>query len=296
MGDASDDRKERLRLITPFDPWHGKFCTCPPKYSFSPYAGCGHRCTYCYITSYIPRAFEPRLKNVNSVQLERELKQLDKGMPISMANSSDPYTPTEAKNSIMRDILPLTIRNGLKLLIVTKSDLVTRDIDMLSKGKVCVSITLTTLNEEVAKRMEPFAPSPERRLKALMLLNKAGIPTLVRLDPLIPGVNDDAGSIEVVLEASSKVGVKQVTASTYKMRPDNLSRVMNAFPKLKVLEEMYAKGEHIGRSVYLPKEIRMELLSKVREVADELAMDFASCREGLGLNTAKTCDGSHMLL
>jgi DNA repair photolyase len=286
-----------LKLITPFDPWRGRLCTCPPKYSFSPYRGCGHRCVYCYITSYVPGAFQPRVKEFTILQLEKEVKKLDRSMPVSIANSSDPYTPAEAQNLLMREVLPVLIRNGFKLLIVTKSNLVARDIDILSKGRVCVSITVTTLNGHVAKRLEPFAPPPVSRLRALEALSRAGIPTMIRLDPIIPGVNDDSDTISAILKAAFEAGVRQVTTSTYKAKPDNFKRVLTAFPELgDELKNVYSRGERVGRSTYMAESLRRELILKVREVAEELSMGFASCREGFPeLHTAETCDGSHML-
>ncbi len=286
-----------MKLITPFDPWRSRLCTCPPKYSFSPYRGCGHRCVYCYITSYIPGAFQPRVKEFTLLQLEKELEKLDRSKPVSIANSSDPYTPGEAQNLLMRKVLPVFIRNGFKLLIVTKSNLVARDIDILSKGRVCVSVTVTTLNERVAKRLEPFAPHPVSRLRALEALSRAGIPTMIRLDPIIPGINDDSNTISAILKAASEAGVRQVTTSTYKAKPDNFKRVLTAFPELEEdLKNVYSRGERVGRSTYMAKSLRRELILKVREAAEELSMGFASCREGFPeLHTAETCDGSHML-
>lgn len=286
-----------MKLLAPFDPWRNKLCTCPPKYSFSPYIGCGHRCVYCYITSYVPRAFQPRVKSFTLLQLEKELKKLDKSKPISMANSSDPYTPAEAKSLLMREVLPVFIRNGFKLLIVTKSDLVARDLDILSKGRVCVSMTVTTLNEQVMKRLEPSALHPINRLGTLDALSRAGIPTMIRLDPLIPGVNDDEDSIRAVLKAASEAGVRQVTTSTYKAKPDNFMRVLKAFPELEEkLRNVYIHGEHVGRSTYMPRNLRRELVLKVKEAAEDFSIGFASCREGLqDLHTAESCDGSHML-
>ena len=286
-----------MKLITPFDPWRGKLCTCPEKYTFSPYVGCGHKCVYCYITSYIPNAFQPRAKTFTLPQIGKELKKLDKSKPISIANSSDPYTPWEARRLLMREVLPVFIREGFKLLIVTKSALVARDIDILSKGRVCVSITVTTLNERVSNRLEPYAPSPVSRLRALEALSRAGIPTMVRLDPLVPGANDDWDSVRAVLKAASEAGVRQVTTSTYKAKPDNFSRILKVFPELKEnLKDVYSQGEHIGRSTYMPQNLRRELVLMVREVAEELSMSFASCREGFPeLHTAEACDGSHML-
>ncbi|MCX8183909.1 MAG: radical SAM protein, partial [Crenarchaeota archaeon] len=230
-------------------------------------------------------------------QLERELKKLDRIKPISVATSSAPYTPGEAQSLLMREVLPVFIRNGFKLLIVTKSNLVARDIDILSKGRVCVSVTVTTLNGHVAKRLEPFAPHPVSRLRMLEALSRAGIPTMIRLDPLIPGVNDDSNSIRAVIKAASAAGVRHVTTSTYKAKPDNFKRVLAAFPELEEeLKNSYSHGERLGRSTYMAKRLRRELILKVREAAEEFSMGFATCREGFqDLNTAATCDGSHML-
>ncbi|MGQ9479599.1 MAG: radical SAM protein [Thermoproteota archaeon] len=286
-----------MRLITPFDPWRGKLCTCPPKYSFSPYTGCGHMCTYCYTTSYIPRAFQPRLKNYSLLQLENEIRRINREMPISIANSSDPYTPGEARSLATREALSLFVKQGCKLLIVTKSDLVARDIDILSKGRVCVSITVTTFDERVTAKLEPLAPPPLKRIRALESLSRAGISTMVRLDPIIPGLNDDENTIKSVLEKASEAGVKQVVTSTYKMKPDSLRRIVTAFPELEErLNDLYAKGERVGRSFYMPGKLRRMLISSVRSFAENFSMNFSSCREGLqALNTAETCDGSHML-
>ncbi len=286
-----------MKVVTPFDPWRSKLCTCPEKYSFSPYTGCGHGCTYCYITSYVPKAFQPRVKSFTLPQLEKELKRLDKSKPVSIANSSDPYTPEEARNLLMRRVLPVLIRNGFKLLMVTKSDLVARDIDILTKGRFCISITVTTLNERVAKKLEPFAPPPVSRLRTLEALSRVGIPVTIRLDPLIPMINDDDNSIHAVLKAASEAGASQVTTSTYKVKPDNFSRVLAAFPELEEkLRNAYAHGEHVGRSTYMQRNLRRELVLKVKEAAEELSMGFASCREGFpDLHTAESCDGSHLL-
>ena len=133
-------------LITPFDPWKGKLCTCPKKYSFSPYTGCSHACIYCYITSYIPNAFNARLKKDLFRRLKKELHKVD--TYISMSNSSDPYTPEEEKLKATRKCLHIFKENRVATLIITKSHLVARDIDLLSKMKVAVSISITTLDND----------------------------------------------------------------------------------------------------------------------------------------------------
>ncbi|RLF44210.1 MAG: radical SAM protein, partial [Thermoplasmata archaeon] len=116
-------------LITPFDPWKSKLCTCPKKYSFSPYTGCSHACIYCYITSYIPNAFKVRLKKDLFRRLKKELHKVDTF--ISMSNSSDPYVPEERDFKVTRKCLRIFKENKIKVLIITKSDIVARDVDLL---------------------------------------------------------------------------------------------------------------------------------------------------------------------
>ncbi|MFH8132551.1 MAG: radical SAM protein, partial [Candidatus Aenigmatarchaeota archaeon] len=156
-----------MKVINFFDPWKSKLCTCPKKYSFSPYTGCSHSCLYCYASSYIKKFFNCRPKKDLLKKLEEDLKKVDKRFPISVSNSSDPYVPEEEKLKLTRDCLRYFAFHDCKILLITKSDLVLRDLDILSRMRSCVSITITTLNEEIAKKLEPKAPSPEKRIKAV---------------------------------------------------------------------------------------------------------------------------------
>jgi DNA repair photolyase len=157
-----------------------------------------------------------------------------------------------------------------------------------------VSVTITTNNDNIARTIEPNAPSPSKRLKAIEALIRAEIPTTVRLDPIIPFVNDNP---EKLVANLASIGVKHVTSSTYKMKPDNWQRLTKALPetaeKLKPL--YFEKGEKIGRTVFLSKTLRLQLMRKVKALADKHGLKFGTCREGLSqLNTA-TCDGSWLL-
>jgi len=156
-------------LISPFDPWSSKLCTCPKKYSFSPYTGCSHRCVYCYITSYIPDAFHARVKKDVIRRLRKEVRREElRASYISMANSSDPYTPEEKKERVTRKALKIFKEREIPVLIVTKSDLVTRDIDIISSMKASVSMSITYLNNEKMEKIEPNAPSAEKRIRNSM--------------------------------------------------------------------------------------------------------------------------------
>ncbi len=285
-----------IEIISRFDPWGDPLCTCSPKYSLNPYTGCQHRCLYCYITSYIPRAFECRPKKDLLQRVRRDLGKLDRRLPISLSNSSDPYPPLERELGLTRKCLELIGRAGLAVQIITKSDLVARDVDLLSRMRSVVSFTITTLNPRLARRLEPNAPPPERRLRAVGVISKKGIPATVRLDPLFPGLNEE--EIERVVRAAAGAGAVHVTASTFKPRPDCWQRMMLAFPEFckKARELYFVEGERHKTGRYLPAAMRRELLLRVREACEASGLTFSVCREGMReLNTAPTCDGTHLL-
>ncbi|MEM3726660.1 MAG: radical SAM protein [Candidatus Bathyarchaeia archaeon] len=284
---------EALSLITSFDPWRSKLCTCPPKLTFNPYTGCDHRCLYCYASSYIPKFYDCRPKKDLLTRLEREAQKL-RGEIVSIANSSDPYPTIEAEKTLTRRCLKILAGYNCKIQIITKSDLVMRDIDLLAKIPTVVALTITTEDEDLAKVLEPNAPSPKQRLKAIQTLIDKGIPVTVRVDPVIPYVNDNP---ENLIKTLAAIDVKHITASTYKVKADNWQRLSLAMPetaqKLKPL--YFEKGEKIARYTYLPKGLRIKLMEKVAASAKKHGLKFGTCREGLShLNTA-TCDGTWLL-
>lgn len=282
-----------MDLIKPFDPWRSKLCTCPPKLTFNPYTGCDHQCVYCYASSYIPRFFSCRLKKDLISRLRREAERL-KGEIVSIANSSDPYPNLEAKLSLTRKCLEILSLHNCKIQIITKSSLVTRDMDLLKKVPAMVSMTVTTDNDAVAKIIEPHAPPPSERLKALRMLTENGILTAVRIDPIMPFVNEDVQSL---VQKLAVLGVKHVTASTYKVKMDNWQRLCKALPQIaeKLKPLYFERGEKLGRYIYLPKDLRFKLMKAVSDLAAKHNIKFGTCRENLSrLNTA-TCDGSWLL-
>ncbi len=280
--------------ISLFDPWRSKLCTCPRKYSLNPYTGCSHSCVYCYITSYIPRGFEARLKKNLLKQVKRDIAKLDPRIPVTISNSSDPYQPLERDYRQTRACLKLLKDFNFGVEIITKGDLVVRDADLLAEMRAAVAMTITTLDEGIAARLEPFAPPPERRLRTLQSLAERGIPVACRIDPIIPGINDD---LSALVKELADIGVAHVTSSTFKPRPDSWRRFSKAFPESAVnLKELYfEKGERIQNSYYLPREVRFKLMQRVRDACDKHGITFATCREGFRLNTARSCDGTHLL-
>jgi len=284
------------RVLNRFDPWRGKLCTCPPKYSYSPYVGCSHACRYCYITAYIKDAFKPRPKKRVIDRLLRDVQFLPK-LPVAVSTSSEPYMPMERRFELTRRSLEVLVRFGFPILIVTKSSMVVRDIDILRRGDIVVSITITTVSGEVARRLEPGAPSPEERLKAVKILLENRIKTTVRIDPLIPSINVEG--VEKLVRRLSEIGVGHITSSTYKAKRDSFHRVVEAFPeKEDILHKFYwGRGRWIGRSRYLEDEMRRNILKRVREACSENGMSFATCREGNVIEWLGrcSCDSSHLL-
>ncbi len=288
-----------LRVLRPFDPWKSPLCTCPPQLTLNPYTGCGHRCAYCYITAYVRDAFNPRPKRDLIARLISDLKRLRPGTLVSMSLSSDPYTPPEGELGLTRRALDLLLRAGAKVLVVTKSSLVARDADVLSRGRAAVMFTVTTPNEDVTSRLEPGASSPGDRFKAMASLTATGVPVGLRLDPIIPGVNDSPEGIREILRSARNAGASHVVSSTYKARPDSMKRLLQTLPEAaEALRSAYRGGERFGGYVYLPRSERIRLMEIVRREALELGMTFATCREGLHhMNTpGVACDGSHLTL
>ncbi|RLG76262.1 MAG: radical SAM protein [Thermoprotei archaeon] len=287
------------RVLTLFDPWGNPLCTCPTKYSLQPYTGCSHGCLYCYVTAYV-RFRGCRPKKDFLLRLAKDLEHADAEIPVSMSNSSDPYVPEEQKLMLTRRALELLLKRGFKVLIVTKGSIVERDAEVLARGNAAVTMTITTLDSSLSRRIEPNAPAPTDRLKALEKLHEAGIPIGVRIDPVIPYINDDPDELKELVDAASNVGARFVVTSSYKARPDNLARLKSAFPELAdKLDKLYKiNGRWFYGYWYLPEELRRKLLRPVIEAAKKKGMEYATCREGLRgpeWFKAGSCDGTHLI-
>ena len=282
-----------MPLITRFDPWQSSQCTCPPKLTFNPYTGCNYNCIYCYAESYIPRFRDCRIKKDLLKRLKREAFKLN-GEAISMSNSSDPYPPMESELGLTRECLRILSRSNCRIQIVTKSILVTRDEDLLSEALATVALTITTLDDDLARRIEPQAPSPTERLKAVETLVGKGVPIMVRIDPIIPFLNEDPGKLIAELAC---LGVKHITASTCKIKSASWKNFCAALPEVaeKLTPLYFLHGERSNGCALLPLDLRLSLLSNIRSLVLSHGISFAVCREGLSQLNTSCCDGSNML-
>jgi DNA repair photolyase len=188
--------------------------------SINPYRGCEHGCVYCFARpthAYLGLSpgldFESKLfMKPNAPELlERELSAPDYSpKTIAIGTNTDPYQPIERRYQIMRRILEVLDRAGHPVGIVTKSALVLRDLDILTRmakrDLVKVAMSITTLDPKLARVMEPRASTPARRLGTLRELVKAGVPASALVAPVIPAIND--AEIERILEAIAETGVR----------------------------------------------------------------------------------------
>jgi DNA repair photolyase len=189
--------------------------------SINPYRGCEHGCVYCFARpthAYLGLSpgldFETKLfaKPEAPKLLERELASPGYvPRTIAIGTNTDPYQPIEREHQVMRRILEVLDRYGHPVGIVTKSALVLRDLDILSRmarrNLVKVALSVTTLDPKLARVMEPRAATPPRRLEALRRLRAAGVPASVMVAPVIPALNDS--EIERILDAAAAVGVRE---------------------------------------------------------------------------------------
>ena len=188
--------------------------------SINPFRGCEHGCSYCFARpthAYMGLSpgldFESKLfAKPNAAALLREELSQPGYVPktIAIGTNTDPYQPIEREYRVMRGILEVLAEFNHPVGIVTKSALVLRDLDlfapMASKNLVKVAISVTTLDGKLARKMEPRASTPPKRLAALETLAKAGIPAAAMVAPIIPGLTDS--EIEPILKAVAAVGVR----------------------------------------------------------------------------------------
>ena len=190
----------------------------PFSVSLNAYRGCEHGCSYCYARpshSYLELSpgldFETKLfAKTNAAELLRaELaKPGYRCQPIALGTNTDPYQPIERRYRITREVIEVLAACGHPLSIVTKNAMVERDLDLLAplahRGLVKVFLSVTTLDNRLAARMEPRASAPHRRVEAIRTLSAAGVPTGVMFAPAIPMLNDV--ELEAVLEACRDAG------------------------------------------------------------------------------------------
>ncbi|MBN2048452.1 MAG: radical SAM protein [Anaerolineaceae bacterium] len=185
-------------------------------YTMNLYRGCSHGCIYCDSRSecYQIENFDDLLVKVNAIDLLRKelTPRRQKGV-ICSGSMSDPYVPIEARYQLTRRSLQVIAERRFALHLITKSDGVLRDVDLLravNREMAIVSFTLTTVDDDLAAKLEPRAPLPSARLRAMRALSEAGIHVGVTMMPLLPFLEDRPAQIDAILQAAAAAGVEYV--------------------------------------------------------------------------------------
>lgn len=192
----------------------------PFDHSINPYRGCEHGCIYCFARpthayqNLSPGLdFETKLfaKPDAAKLLRKELARPGyRCTPMAMGTNTDPYQPIEDKWRVTRSVLEVLAEHDHPVVFTTKSARILRDLDLLApmaaKGLTAVMMSVTTLDPALARRMEPRASSPWRRIEAIRALTAAGVPTSISVSPIVPAINDH--EIEAIVEAGAEAGAR----------------------------------------------------------------------------------------
>ena len=250
----------------------------PFSWGANPYRGCEHSCPYCfarYTHKYLGynsnKDFDEKIfVKVNASEvLEKELSRTKwKKEAVNLGSICDPYQPAERKFKITRQVLKVFAKHRNPLFIGTKSDLILRDLDILSEmakdTTLMVNFTITTLDENIRRKIEPRAASTKARLDAVKQLSDAGVTVGILFMPIFPYLTDDSKNINGVVKAITDAGAKNMIPGVLNLKASCRNRILSfmeeEFPKLlpKYLE-LYKKA-------YATKEYRNEIY-KMIEVA-----------------------------
>ena len=202
-------------------------------YSLNPYRGCQHSCAYCYVPNVLRikrnewGSFVDLRTNIPSV-LSKELRTKKSGV-VAISTVTDPYQPVEKKYKLTRYCLEQLLIHDFPVCIQTKSDLVTRDIDLISKfSNAEVMFSIGTLNDKERKILEPFSSPIQNRLEALKKFSDEGIETSVFFGPIYPSVktNDISGIVDTFV----RFGAKEIMVDKLNLKPGIKDKVVEAFP------------------------------------------------------------------
>ena len=222
------------------------------------YRGCEHNCVYCnarYTHEYLglgTKEFSQKIivKDNAAEALDKEFSRpkWNKLKTVNLSTVTDPYQPAESEFKITRSVLEVFLKHHNALLLTTKSDLVLRDLDLLTEigktGFLNVVITLPTVDESLRQKIEPNAPSVEKRLRTIRELHDAGIKTGVTALPLLPYISDDASSVKKLVKAVAEAGADYLIVDLLNFRGETRSRfvefVTTNFPELREeYEQLY---------------------------------------------------------
>lgn len=264
----------------------------PFHWSINPYRGCEYGCKYCYARfthEFMERrdadAFETEIyaKDWDPVGFREELKAVKPGQILGIGTATDPYQPAERKFRRTRQVLEAMAElRGASIFITTKSNLVSRDADLLNKlaehNQVGVTVTVTTMNRSLARLLEPYAPRPDLRMEAVAELNASGVSTGVIANPVLPLLTDSEQNLEVVAQAAKVANAREFGANVVFLMPA-AQRVFfpflaEHFPQyLRRYESTFRAGAYLHGAY--PERIR-QLVRQIRQRVGIPSRDLAN--------------------
>jgi DNA repair photolyase len=239
----------------------------PFKWSLNPYIGCAHSCHYCYARAFYVKAdrgngdddFETRIlvkANLASVLRQQLLKPSWSGESIALGTATDCYQPAEGRFRLTRAAIDVLRERRNPVGMVTKSPMILRDLDLLSElarhAPVRVVFTVTTVDQQLWRTIEPGTANPYQRLAAVRKLNEAGVRAGVLMAPILPGLTDSVASIEAVAAAAAEHGAAFWGATALRLMPTvkehYLAFVERQFPELLERYERAYPGAYAPRA------------------------------------------------
>jgi DNA repair photolyase len=237
----------------------------PFDWTINPYRGCEFGCVYCYarsthgfFESTSPDDFESRIfvKRNAAERLTQRLRKRDlRGQTIAIGTATDPYQPAEKHFGVTRSLLEVFSGvEGLNLSLTTKSPLILQDLDLLAeldrKHAIEIHMSITTVDRDLARKLDPAAPDPQARLRAVERLAEAGIAVTVNCMPVMPGINDSEAELSALFEAAAAAGavdVHQQALFLNRASRDKFFPWLKAeFPHLVgMYQRLYARGDYL---------------------------------------------------
>ena len=260
----------------------------PFEWTVNPYRGCEFACKYCYARYtheymeldgsefekkiYVKKDAGPLLAwdVAHKYSYQSEASGGTQAEHIAIGTATDPYQPAEREYGVTRACLEeLARKEGLRVSIITKSDQIVRDVDVLQRiagrSDLAIDITITTLRTRLARMLEPRAPRPDLRLTAVKQLAQAGLAVGISASPLLPGITDREGDLEAVAAAGKAAGAQWFFSGVLFLMPSSAKQF---FPFLRAkfprLEQQYEKW--FSKSGYAPEEYRRRIAERVERI------------------------------
>ncbi len=257
----------------------------PFDWTINPYRGCEFACKYCYarythdfLERHDPTSFETEIyaKDWNAKDFQEELKSVKAGQIIAIGTATDPYQPAERRFLSTQNVLEaMSILRGVSICLTTKSSLVSRDsalfLELAKHNRVHVTVTITTTNRALARLTEPFAPSPEMRLKAVAKLAEAGVSVGVMASPILPLITDSEQNLLSVAQAAKDAGAKQFGAHVVFLQP-TAQRVFYPFVSEHFPEHLVRYQRSFRDGAYLSGAYPEKMRDLVRDIRAQVGL------------------------